>query len=224
MSKFSLGYSSKIHKLADMLGLSKGQVASADLPCGYTCPAANICLSRAHRVTGKIRDGKNTDVRCYGASLESAFTALRNRNWRNFMSVWGLSVNAMTDVLLASIDDWLKVLRLQSFGDFFNKDYFNAWVNVTEKLPKVQFFGYTKVIEYVNAYKPDNFSLVYSFGGKFDHLRTNEPTAYIIRSHSEAEELGIPVSCENHPADDYLFIRNGQSFGLMIHGTQPKKT
>jgi len=117
----------------------------------------------------------------------------------------------------------LKIVRIHSFGDFFNKRYFQAWLNVAEKLPEITFFGYTKVLPYLNIDRPDNFSMVYSYGGKLDNKLKNEPVSYVVKSFLEAEKLGVEVSCQKNPADDYNFVREGRSFALLLHGTQPKK-
>jgi hypothetical protein len=222
MFKLSAG-NTKMHKLASMLGLSKAQVASADLPCGYTCPCANICKAFAHPETGKIIDGKDMKFRCYGASIECMYKSARALHWNNFNLVRDAeTVGGMTDILLGAISPKIKILRVHSFGDFFNEVYFNAWVAVAEKLPSLSIFGYTKVLPYVKAPKPDNFALQYSHGGILDEYLTDEPTAYIVRSIAEAQAKGIELSCQNDPADDYNFILAKKSFGLLLHGTQPK--
>ena len=219
---FKLGFSSKLKKLAEFLGLRKNQVASADLPCGYTCPMADKCKSFSNPVTGKIHDAPTCEYRCYGASLESAFTPLRKLHWNNFDLVRiAKSSGAITDILLVAMVDTLKVMRIHSFGDFFTPEYFQAWVNVAEKFPKIDFFAYTKMLPYMSISRPDNFSMVYSYGGKLDHMRIDEPTAYVVKSVADAEVLGVPVSCQTHPTDDYNFVKAGKSFGLVLHGTQP---
>ena len=219
-----LGSSSKMRHLADYLGLKNHEVKSFDLPCGYTCPCADKCLTFADKKTGKITDGKNAQFRCYGASLECAFTNTRALHWNNFDALKNQNTDAMTEILLAGIDTRVKVLRIHSFGDFFNNDYFQAWVNVTEKLSNISFFAYTKVLPYLNITRPDNFKMVYSYGGKMDNLLQDENTAYVVSGKIEADVLGIELSCQNHPADDYNFIVNKKSFGLVLHGMQPKKT
>jgi hypothetical protein len=220
---FKLGSSTKMRHLADYLGLKKFEVKSADLPCGYTCPCADKCLSFANRESGKITDAKGAEFRCYGATLESAFKNTRLLHWSNFDALRNKNTDAMTDILLAGIDTRVKVLRIHAFGDFFSDAYFQAWVNVTEKLSNVSFFAYTKVLHYLNVTRPDNFSMVYSYGGKMDNLLTTENTAYVVNSIQDAKILGVPVSCQNHPADDYNFIQNKKSFALVLHGMQPKK-
>jgi hypothetical protein len=100
-----------------------------------------------------------------------------------------------------------------------------AWVRVAMNKPDVTFFGYTKHIAYVTASRIidlPNFKLVYSFGGKDDGFLRDEPTCYAVNSIEEARVLGVPVACLNNPADDFTRIMNGESFAILIHGTQPK--
>lgn len=219
MLKFSFR-NSKIRKLAKMLNLKNKEVACFDLPAGYSCPAADMCLSYANRKTGKITDGKNCKFRCYAASNESAFTNARNLRWHNFDAL-RMAGEGMVQLLLDSLPSDIRVLRIHSSGDFFSREYFNAWVNVAKNRPEITFFGYTKVLEYVDADKPDNFRLVYSFGGKHDKELSGQPTAYVQGSTPKADPL--PLSCVVDPADDFNFVMAQVSFALPLHGTQPAK-
>lgn len=216
-------HNSKIHKLSSLIGLKKSELASFDLPAGWSCPMADMCLSKADKITGKITDGKNSQFRCYAASLESAFTSTRKAHWHNFEILRGKSTEQMVELILESIPSSVKVMRVHSSGDFFNRDYFNAWVAVARQLPNVVFFGYTKILPYVNADKSDNFRLVYSYGGKLDHLVTNEPVAYVVNTIADGLARGFDLACQIHPADDFNFIMSGKSFALALHGTQPAK-
>lgn len=220
MLKLSFG-NSKIKKLAVYLGLAKNQVASFDLPAGYTCPAARACRSYANRKTGKITDGKGAEFRCYAASSEAVFKSARDNRWHNFEALRVAGAD-MVSLILRSIPDTVKVLRIHSSGDFFTRAYFDAWVAVARALPDVKFFGYTKILPYVKADKPDNFTLVYSFGGTMDALVTDEPVAYVVNTVDDGIARGLPVSCQDNPVDDYDYVTAGKSFALALHGTQPK--
>ena len=59
----------KLKKLAKKLRL---KLKTFSLPSGWTCPGAKDCHSRADRDTGKIKDGKHTEFRCFQASAEAA--------------------------------------------------------------------------------------------------------------------------------------------------------
>lgn len=212
---------SKIQKLAVYLGFQKNQVASFDLPAGYTCPAARACRSYAHKVTGKITDGKGAEFRCYAASSEAVFKSARISRWKNFDALRSAGED-MVSLILGSLPPNLKVLRIHSSGDFFNKKYFDAWVAVARLNPNIMFFGYTKILPYVKAYKPDNFRLVYSFGGTMDALVTDEPVCYVVKTVADGIAQGLSISCQENPVDDYDYIMNGKSFAIAVHGTQPK--
>ncbi len=214
----------KIKELAQMLNLKNNEVGTADMPCGYTCLMADKCKTFVNRATGKITDGKKQEFRCYGASLEAAFPSLRALHWNNFNTIIRAgNTDNMINEILKGINKNLKIIRIHSFGDFYNNDYFKAWINVATELPYIKFFAYTKVLSYVKADKPDNFSMVYSFGGKMDSELTNEPVAYVVKNANEADKIGVPIACKNHPSDDYNFIQSGISFALMLHGTQPAR-
>jgi len=212
---------SKIQKLAVYLGFRNNQVASFDLPAGYTCPAARACRSYAHKVTGKITDGKGAEFRCYAASSESVFKNARFNRWSNFDLLHSAGAD-MVSLITESLPIGLKVLRVHSSGDFFSKKYFEAWVSVARLHPDITFFGYTKVLPYVNADKSDNFRLVYSFGGTMDSLVTNEPVAYVVNTVADGISRGLEVSCQENPVDDFDYIMAGKSFALTLHGMQPK--
>jgi hypothetical protein len=210
-------------KLAGMLGLKNSQVFSFDLPAGWTCPMADICLSKADKVTGKITDGKNSKFRCYAASLESAFTSARNAHWHNFdLLKSAKTLDGMVKLILASLPAPAKIVRIHSSGDFFNSVYFQAWVKVATARPDVMFFGYSKILDYVSFSKPSNFKLVYSMGGKMDKKVTSEPYSMVVSTVQDAVKLGLEVSCQIHPADDFNFVMAQKPFALVLHGTQPK--
>lgn len=175
----------KMNSLAKTLGVSKKQAVSFDLPAGYTCPAASLCKAYANKFNGKITDGKNMQFRCYAASLEAAFTNTRNAHWHNYDLL--KNSDDMANLIRESLPKNVKVVRVHSSGDFFNRDYFQAWVEVAQKNPDVQFFGYTKVLEYVTMNKPSNFSLVYSFGGIHDSEVTDSiPTCEVVKYSDES--------------------------------------
>lgn len=220
---FSKG-NKKLNELAKYLGYSNSQVVSFDLPAGHTCPMANECLSKADKVTGKITDGESMKFRCYAASGESAFTSVRKAHWSNFEAVKSLSTDEISDLILSEIPKGVKVIRIHASGDFFSKRYFQAWVRVASLRPDIRFFGYTKVLEYVNAGKPQNFKLVYSFGGKQDSLLKSEPTCFVVSTLEQAILKGVEIACpETKSPNDFDFVMGGKSFALLIHGTQPAK-
>jgi hypothetical protein len=179
-----------------------------------------LCQSYANRDTGKITDGKNMVFRCYASSSESAFPATRRLRWYNFDLLAKMSFADMIAEIELSLPIGIKVIRIHSSGDYFSKNYFSAWYTVSRIHPEITFFGYTKILEYTH-YNTDNFKVVYSVGGKHDGELTNEPCIRVVENKEIAYNLGLPVACDIHPADDYDFIMSGQSFAIALHGTQP---
>ena len=216
-------HNSKINELAHSLGLKKNEVVAFDLPAGYSCPAADQCQSFANRENGHVTDGDNCKFRCYAVSTECAFPSSRRCHWKNYDALRNLTQEQMVKLILKELPKEVKIVRIHSSGDYFAKRYFQAWVEVAKNRPDVKFFGYTKIINFVNAPKPENYRLVYSFGGKMDSKRTCEPTVYVVKNVAEAISRGLHPACVNNPSDDYELIMSGQTFALCIHGTQPAK-
>jgi hypothetical protein len=192
------------------------------LPAGHTCTGAKDCLARAHKVTGKITDGKDIKFRCYAASGENLFRNIRISRWRNFEMLKGKSVKDMADLIDASLPmKNIKLVRIHSSGDFFSQAYFDAWLDVARRNPGLIFYGYTKALPfwiYRRGVLPANFKLVASYGGKFDFLiKPNKlKSATVFEYHHEADAAGLEV---DH--DDSHCWRDGKDFALLVHGTQP---
>lgn len=209
-------------KLKDMFTFS--------LISGYSCPFADECLSKADMETGKITDGPNTKFRCFSASQEALYTNLRKHRNDNFQVLRKLKTKeAMTKALLEALPPVKKngagtIIRLHVAGDFFNQNYFDAWLEVARQNPKRLFYAYTKSIQYwVNRIDeiPNNFKLTASKGGKLDHLIDifNLKYVEVVYSSQEAIDKGLEIDHDDSHAYDYDL-----PFALLIHGTQPKSS
>lgn len=207
-------------------------VYTFSLPAGHTCPNANECLAKADRETGKISDGKEMRFRCFAASGESLHKNVRLARWHNLdllrksLSKKGDSDLQKKDKIVKLITDSLpkkaEIIRIHVSGDFFNINYFAAWMEVAKENPKTTFYFYTKMASFVVKYKnymPDNFVWTISKGGKQDNLieTYNLRFAQVVYSEDEAKKLNLEI---DH--DDSHAMRPGKSFALLIHGTQPK--
>ena len=71
-----------------------------------------------------------------------------------------------------------KYIRLHDSGDFFSIDYAIAWFKIMNANPQCTFYAYTKEVEMfkytLKDQIPNNFILIYSFGGKQDHMIDKE--------------------------------------------------
>lgn len=205
-------------KLSDATG-------TFSLPAGWSCPFAHDCLSKATRADGHIKDGPNTQFRCFAASQESTFRTVRNARWKNFNALTKAgSLEGMAEVIQKSLPFGLGLIRVHVSGDFFNETYFLAWLNVAYNNPLIVFYGYTKALPLLVKYRkhlPPNFRFTASKGGTHDHLITKYGLKFaeVVYSREEAEAKGLEI---DH--DDAHAAFGEESFALLLHGTQAPGT
>jgi len=219
----------KLKKMAKKLGL---KLKTFTLPAGYTCPGAKDCLARADRKTGKVKDGPDTEFRCFMASLEATFPSLRAMVWENYEQLQvtlkqdklaGFENSPHTaDLIHNSLPKKFDVLRVHVGGDYFTKEYLQAWIEVAKRNPDKVFYSYSKSLHLFREFAlPENLVLTASRGGKYDDLIDLHAwkEALVVYSEQEAEERGLEI---DH--DDTHAAFGKENFALLIHGTQPKNS
>ena len=233
--KFS-NANSKIEALKKVPELShylegKRKVYSFDLLSGHSCPFAKNCLSKAVQLdTGKrkIKDGVDTEFRCFSASQEVQYTNVYNLRKGNFDELRNMKTcDDMAYAIAHSMPNNAGIVRIHVGGDFFNFKYFLAWCKVALDNPRVLFYAYTKSLNFwlraaaVDAI-PENLVLTASRGGRLDHLidEHNLRESVVVHSVDQAKELGLEIDHTDELAA-IPSIRH-KSFALLIHGTQPK--
>jgi hypothetical protein len=227
----------KLYKLADTtlaqwlnrkVGRSKAKVYSFDLLSGVDCPFAHECRSRAvvnDNGSRSIQDGPFTKFRCFSASQEVLFTNTFNSRKRNHDDIHALpNCNAMADALLDALPADAGVVRIHVSGDFFNAEYFKAWMIVASCRPDVLFYAYTKSLQYWVAHRgmvPSNMVLTASRGGRDDDMIEQHGlrSAKVVFSVAEAEALGLEIDNDDSHASNPAIRDN--DFALLIHGVQP---
>jgi hypothetical protein len=128
----------------------------------------------------------------------------------------------MANLITGSLPSKVKKVRVHVSGDFFNQSYFDAWMQVADRMPDVLFYAYTKSVRYWLKRKdsiPANFKLTASIGGKGDELvdLNGLKNAKVVFSEEEAVELNLEIDHDDSHAYD-----KQDSFALLIHGTQKK--
>lgn len=200
--------------------LSKS-VYTFSLPAGYSCIGADKCLAKADPETGKIKDGPNTEFRCFAASQEALYPSVRKARWHNFNLLRkAKTTEKMRGLILQSLPEKATIVRVHVSGDYFSLNYLDSWIQVAKLRPKVLFYGYTKSLSYWLARKsemPKNFVLTASYGGKQDDLIKKHKMRYakVVYSPEEANKLGLELD-----EDDSHAYSKGPSFGLLLHGVQ----
>lgn len=209
MLKFSLGNAK----------LRKGE-AIFDLPAGHSCPFAKLCRSSANKITGRIKDGPDTEFRCYAASSE-IWSNVRKARWHNFELMLKCKTTGAMSSLIANCLPESTRIRIHSSGDFFSQGYFDAWLAVARQFPHRIFYCYTKALPFwIKRLSdiPPNFKLTASYGGTHDALIAKHglKSCRVVGSPEEAESLNLEI---DH--DDSHAWKDTGDFALLIHGTQP---
>ena len=216
-------------ELADYL-TDKRKIYSLDLLSGYSCPSAKKCLSKAvvqDNGKRKIKDGKDTEFRCFSASQEVQYTNVYNSRKHNFDLLRKKNHAEMVSLINGSLPENAGIVRIHVAGDFFSLPYMHAWYEVAMLNPSVLFYAYTKSLRFwvggINELPIlHNFVLTASYGGTHDHMinEFNLRSAKVVFSEAEAAELGLEIDHDDsHAAKPTL---RDDSFALLVHGTQPK--
>lgn len=207
----------------------KRKIFSFDLLSGFSCPFAKECLSKAivNPDTGKrtIKDGPDTQFRCFSASQEVQYTNVYNRRKENFETLRGLESEEILDHLTAAMPTKMGICRIHVAGDFYNQKYFDAWLAMAARFPGTLFYAYTKSLNFWLVRRKEvnglpNFVLTASYGGRLDSQIGKRRLRYakVVFSTAEAGKLDIDHD-DSHAADP---DKKRQSFALLLHGTQPK--
>ena len=116
-------------------------------------------------------------------------------------------------------------VRIHESGDFFNILYLKAWLNVAKLNKDLKFYCYSKSLNlFLEVLLPNNFYMVASYGGRFDHLiNTGYFPKYskVVFSEDEATKLGLSIDKD----DSHCYEDKGKNgFALLLHGLQEKNT
>lgn len=190
----------------------EGEVYEYNLPTGTTCPFAMECKVVVDKVTGKF-DVTKGQYRCYASSAER-FPAVRNHRHNNFDFVRNGGVPV--------IPKDCKAIRIHSSGDFFNQSYFDVWLKLAKENPSVEFWAYTKSLNYwINRLNdiPSNLILTASYGGKTDNL-IEKFNLKNVKVYAELKE--VPSNRPIDTNDNYARIPN-VNFALLDNMKFSKK-
>jgi hypothetical protein len=115
----------------------------------------------------------------------------------------------------------VKFLRIHDSGDFFHLNYLKKWIRIALANPDVTFYAYTKQVEMVkkareNYYWPNNFIIIFSFGGLQDNLIdiTRDRHSLVFPSLYAAKKAGYANASEN---DAVAFQSKNHKIGLVFH-------
>jgi hypothetical protein len=109
-------------------------------------------------------------------------------------------------------------IRCHDSGDFYNKEYLYKWFAIAEEMPEKVFYAYTKRVKLLKenwTNKPKNFIIIFSLGGKEDHLidMENDRHSRIFKTKQELLDNGYIDASQN----DSNAIKENHKVGLIMH-------
>lgn len=171
------------------------------LPAGTTCPGrTEFC------------------IKCYAENLERAYTSTRNLLAGNLAALQAAGTVAGMAALLADmvgrylqafdkalaagrVDDTHRVFRIHWDGDYYSADYAAAWAAVMREFPNVQFWSYTRSLDYVHTLADIPNHALYVSVDEYNATAAavvlaanpNVRAAYCATTHAQAAELAAVV-------------------------------
>lgn len=116
----------------------------------------------------------------------------------------------------------LRAIRWNDSGDFFDVNYWNIAKAVMNALPDIKFYAYSKQVSFLKAKQaqgefPSNFTVVFSFGGKEDHLidTQNDRHAKVFDSRKSLRNAGYS---DGTHTDRLATNPKFKKLGLVVHG------
>lgn len=109
-------------------------------------------------------------------------------------------------------------IRIHDSGDFYNRNYILQWFDVMRENKNILFYAYSKSKMIFDEFDtmPENFTLIYSFGSKFDNLIEigQDRHAKIFDTLEQMYKEGYINASDN---DLQAINTNNNKIGLLIH-------
>lgn len=172
-----------------------------------TCPNAGVCKAF-----------------CYASNGGYIFSNSMVKHSRNlnFMMNDGIG---FTDQLIKEIKSKknIRALRWHDAGDFMNEYHWNIAKSVMNNCPDIKFYCYTKMVSFFKSRNdiPKNFTIVFSFGGKEDHLidTNNDRHSMVFPNRNALRNAGYS---DGTNSDRLACNDKFKKIGLVVHGNRFK--
>lgn len=196
-----LSQNSKIKAMSGVKTFNFGIPAFRSASGFVTCPFAGTCAKG-----------------CY--AKQGAYV------WSNVSAAYERRLElARSPEFVATIDAEIKRrkiqrVRIHDSGDFFSPEYLEKWIAIVQLNPLTQFYAYTKSIVFFKGRTlPDNFKVIFSEGGKLDHLINNtDRHSRVFATVDALNSAGYVDASKN----DENAIGDNPRIGLVYHGHKSK--
>ena len=184
------------------------QFYSFGIPAGksaegfVTCPGMGECGHGCYAKQGNYVMPNTKNIR------ETNLEATRSK----------MFVPAMNQLLFEKTKGKPLSIRIHDDGDFYNKVYLKKWYKIMDKNPDTRFYAYTKMIPlFLDKEQPENFTLIYSFGGKWDNLIDPKRHRHsrVFRTRASIKKHGYVDASDN---DEIAVTDPSIRIGLVYHG------
>lgn len=147
----------KMMKMKDLRTFNFGIPALKSRAGFVTCPSAGLCALGCYARQGWYTH-RDVVVEAHEARL--ALTQ---------------ELKFETEMKKAITKKGAERVRVHDSGDFYSAEYLQVWLSIMKYHRNVKFYAYTKRVEMLKSYArheqlPKNFTVIYSYGGKEDHL------------------------------------------------------
>lgn len=200
-----LKQNSKIKAMSGVKTFNFGIPAYKEASGRFTCPMADQCIKGCYASQGFYRMGNV--ARAYQERYELT------RDSENFI-----------DTICNEIERFkIERVRIHDSGDFYSRKYMSDWFRIMRRNPSVQFYAYTKMVKMFKENQkciPDNFTLIFSEGGKQDNLiRRTDRHSRVFESKAALKRAGYADASKN----DSVASGKNKKIGLIYHGHGSKK-
>jgi hypothetical protein len=113
----------------------------------------------------------------------------------------------------------LEAVRIHDGGDIYSKPYLVKWMLAANRMPETQFYFYTKRVSLIKNNRdiiPDNVTVIFSYGGKEDHLidPNTDRHSYVFRTKEQLERNGYVDASHD---DTVAWKSDNHRIGLLLH-------
>ena len=192
----------KNKKMSKTNSKTGASVFNFGITAAKTCPSAKLCLADCYARQGAYR------FRNVVAAYENRYQATL---LDNFVSVMDKEIKAKRSITH---------VRIHDSGDFYNREYLHKWFKIMSLNPGVKFYAYTKEIKLFKSEAhllPDNFEVIFSYGGKHDKLIDKRKDRHAVVYESVQ---AIPTIYSNASDNDLLAIGKNKRVALAYHGNK----
>ena len=191
-----LTQNTKLKKTSKITGIKTYDFA---ITAQLTCPKAGECKKW-----------------CYASKGTYYFPVVKNKLLQNFEHT---KLKSFAPDMIQEIEKKkIEAVRIHSSGDFYNKTYLGKWLKIAAQLPEVTFYAYTKSLHLFkdsggnNLPLLKNVTIIYSYGGKLDHLINVKKDRHAIVYTGK-----LPSGYSYANDNDHIALSRNKKIALLMH-------